>query len=59
MKYGVKEYWIVNPMKEGITVYTLDDNGYYEQEAVESHKGIINSKIFTGFNVDLEYLFNR
>ena len=59
MKYGVKEYWIVNPMKESITVYTLDDNGYYEQEAVESHKGIINSKTFTGFNVDLEYLFNK
>lgn len=58
MKYGVKEYWIINPMKESITIYTLDENGYYEQEAVESHKGIIQSKIFSGFNVDLEYLFN-
>lgn len=59
MKYGVKEYWIVNPMKESITIYTLDNNGYYEQEAVESHKGIINSKILNGFNVDLEYLFDK
>lgn len=59
MKYGVKEYWIVNPMKESITVYTLDENGYYEQEAVESHVGIINSKILNKFSVDLEYLFNK
>lgn len=58
MKYGVKEYWIINPMKESITIYNLDENGYYEQEAVESHKGIVNSKVLNGFNVDLEYLFN-
>lgn len=57
MKYGVKEYWIVNPLKESITIYTLDNNGYYEQEAVESHRGIINSKELENFNVDLEYLF--
>ena len=27
-KYKVKEYWIVNPMKKNIFVYTLTDNGY-------------------------------
>lgn len=27
-KYKVKEYWIVNPMKRNIFVYTLTNNGY-------------------------------
>ncbi|GAA0615335.1 hypothetical protein GCM10009001_35790 [Virgibacillus siamensis] len=31
MNYGVKEYWIVNPMLDTITVYTLNDDKKYEQ----------------------------
>lgn len=27
-QFKVKEYWIVNPMKKNILVYTLTDNGY-------------------------------
>ncbi|BCZ47328.1 hypothetical protein psyc5s11_33950 [Clostridium gelidum] len=27
-QFKVKEYWIVNPMKKNIFVYTLTDNGY-------------------------------
>ncbi|WP_326513463.1 Uma2 family endonuclease [Clostridium intestinale] len=27
-KYKVKEYWIINPMRKNILVYTLTDNGY-------------------------------
>lgn len=27
-KFKVKEYWIINPMKKSILVYTLADNGY-------------------------------
>ena len=28
-KFKVKEYWIVNPMKKNILVYTLNDNGIW------------------------------
>ena len=27
-KYKVKEYWIINPMRKNVLVYTLMDNGY-------------------------------
>ncbi|WHY80911.1 Uma2 family endonuclease [Siminovitchia fortis] len=31
MNYGVKEYWIVNPMLDTITVYALNEDEMYEQ----------------------------
>ncbi|MGG7144137.1 Uma2 family endonuclease [Clostridium nigeriense] len=31
MKYGVKEYWIINPMLESVTIYTLNNENMYEQ----------------------------
>lgn len=58
MKYGVKEYWIVNPMKEAITVYTLNDDGLYEQADIKVGKGFIESGWLQGFKLDLEYIFN-
>lgn len=58
MQYGVKEYWIVNPMKQAITVYILNNDGLYEQEDVKVGNGIINSPTLNGFSVDLEYIFS-
>ena len=43
MKYGVKEYWIVNPMKESITVYTLDDNGLLDINNLQDLKEIFSA----------------
>lgn len=57
MKYGVKEYWIVNPMLESINVYTLNNEGLYEQFDSKSERGVIKSKILEKFMVDLEELF--
>lgn len=57
MKYGVKEYWIVNPMLESVTVYTLNDSNMYEQYDMKTGKGEIKSKILEGFYVDLNYIF--
>lgn len=31
-KYKVKEYWIVNPMKKNILVYTLTESGYNQPD---------------------------
>ncbi|MDP4142929.1 MAG: Uma2 family endonuclease [Bacillota bacterium] len=58
MKYGVKEYWIVNPMKDAVTIYTLNQDGLYEQADIKVSKGIIESVFLEGFKVDLEYLFS-
>ncbi|WP_055666203.1 Uma2 family endonuclease [Desnuesiella massiliensis] len=58
MQYGVKEYWIVNPMKDAITIYVLNSEGLYEQADIKVGKGIIESSFLEGFTINLEYLFN-
>lgn len=57
MKYGVKEYWIVNPMINTVQTYSLNDEGLYDQIDVVKNSGTIDSKIFTGFTVAVEELF--
>ena len=57
MKYGVKEYWIVNPMLESITIYTLNEEGLYEQLAMKASVGNVKSKVLEAFTVDLESIF--
>ncbi|EYE88346.1 hypothetical protein Q428_08540 [Fervidicella metallireducens AeB] len=57
MKYGVKEYWIVNPMLESVTVYTLNDEEMYEQYDMKAIRGEVKSKILDGFSIDLEYIY--
>lgn len=57
MTYGVKEYWIVNPMLNTVTVYALNDEGMYEQHDIKTENGEVTSKLFDGFKVDLAYLF--
>ncbi|MHC1684477.1 MAG: Uma2 family endonuclease [Clostridiaceae bacterium] len=57
MKYGVKEYWIVNPLINTVQIYSLNDNGLYDQIDVAKNIGIVTSKIFNDFIVDIEDLF--
>ncbi|MCT8977871.1 Uma2 family endonuclease [Clostridium sp. CX1] len=57
MKYGVKEYWIINPMINTVQIYSLNSDGLYDQIDVVKNSGIINSSIFSGFTVDIEELF--
>ncbi|SET07134.1 Endonuclease, Uma2 family (restriction endonuclease fold) [Oceanobacillus limi] len=57
MKYGVKEYWIINPMLEVIQIYNLNDSGVYEQTEVMKEKGTIQSKVLEGFEVKLGDVF--
>lgn len=57
MNYGVKEYWIVNPMLDTITVYTLNEEGMYEQHDNKAETGLITSNFFSGFQVNLMEIF--
>ena len=57
MQYGVKEYWIINPMLNSVQLYNLRDSGQYDQVDVMREKGKINSLVLQGFTVDLEELF--
>lgn len=57
MKYKVKEYWIINPMKEAITIYTLNDNNLYEQSDIKVSTGIVESVVMNGLKINLEEIF--
>lgn len=57
MNYGVKEYWIVNPMLNTITVYSLNDEKMYEQHDIKTNIGEITSKILNGFHIDIANIF--
>ena len=57
MKYKVKEYWIVNPIKNAITVYSLNNDGFYEQADIKVDTGIVHSSILEDFQVSLDYIF--
>lgn len=57
MAYGVKEYWIVNPMKDVITVYALNEEGLYEQADIKAGTGVVQSVCFPGLELNLEEVF--
>lgn len=57
MKYRVKEYWIVNPMLNSITIYALNKEEVYEQHAIKTEQGMITSKFLNGFHLELEHIF--
>ncbi|EID43296.1 hypothetical protein PthstB1num2_06400 [Parageobacillus thermoglucosidasius] len=57
MAYGVKEYWIVNPMKDMITVYALNEEGLYEQADIKAGTGVVQSVCFPGLELNLEEVF--
>ena len=57
MQYGVKEYWIVNPILNIVQIYLLDNEGQYQQVDVLKEKGVAQSVVLKGFSVNLEDLF--
>lgn len=57
MKYGVKEYWIVNPILNTVMLYTLNKDDMYEQSIVKTEIGVVKSKLFENLEVDIEEIF--
>jgi Uma2 family endonuclease len=57
MTYRVKEYWIVNPMLNSVTVYALNNEEMYIQHDMKTDNGRITSKFLNGFSVDLQEIF--
>ncbi len=58
-RFGVKEYWIVNPFNRSIDVYVLNDKGKYELYSSAENKGKVKSKVLDGFILDLKEVFER
>ena len=57
-KYGVPEYWIVNPNDENVSVFVLDENGKYQLKAMFAGDDKIPVNIFNGdLKIDLTEVF--
>ena len=56
MEYGVKEYWIVDPMEKRIMIYTHDENGEVQFDLVNGN-GKATSRLFENFKVETKNLF--
>jgi len=57
MQYGVKEYWIVNPLLNTVQIYVLNEEGQYHQVEVLKETGIAHSEVLKGFSMNIEELF--
>jgi prevent-host-death family protein len=57
---GVKEYWIVDPMNEQITVYSLADNDIVDHKSYHnSANHYVESVHFEGLKIALKDLFSQ
>jgi Uma2 family endonuclease len=50
---GIQEYWIVDPMEEGITVLTLQGHSY-QQHGKFNRGSLATSKLLDGFSVSVD-----
>jgi Uma2 family endonuclease len=53
---GVREYWIVDPVRESVAVYDLDD-GTYTLRAEASGDAVVSSLVLTGFAIPARTIF--
>lgn len=56
-KFGVKEYWIVNPKLQFVQIYALNNEGMYEQAGAYKGEDIIESAIFKDLKINLKGIF--
>jgi Uma2 family endonuclease len=55
---GVREYWIVNPSDENVTVFVLDDKGKFQFVGMYAGDDKIPVNIFNGdLEIDLREVF--
>jgi Uma2 family endonuclease len=55
-KFGVREYWLVDPQKKSFEVYSLV-NDRFKLTAYLEGSGVLKSSALEGFEMDLEKLF--
>lgn len=56
-KYGVQEYWIIDPGNRSVHVYALQD-GVYQVRDLYTEQDSVRSNVFKDFQISLSKLFN-
>jgi Uma2 family endonuclease len=55
-EFGVKEYWIIQPIEQTLLIYTLH-NGRYVSSRLRTSGDVVTSSVLLGFSLDLEDFF--
>ena len=55
--YGVKEYWIVEPIEKSVLVYKIDETGNYGKPISYNRNDEIKVGIFDNLIIDLKTIF--
>jgi Uma2 family endonuclease len=53
---GVREYWLIDPLREQAEFYHLGENGIYRPAAL-GEDGLYRSSVLPGFWLDPEWLW--
>jgi Uma2 family endonuclease len=53
---GVKEYWLIHPLRKQADFYLLGDDGLYKR--IELHNGVFRSAKLTDFSLNTAQLWN-
>jgi len=56
-KFGVKEYWIVDPEMKSVELFSLTEQGKFLLNISLSEQGTVKSGILNGFEITLEEIF--
>lgn len=56
-EFGVREYWVVDPIIDSVELYTPGDGGLVRAREVSS--GTVESQLLSGFSIAVEHLFKR
>lgn len=56
-KFGVKEYWLVDPEMKSVELFSLNEQGKYLLSAGLSEHGTVKSRALDGFELAIEDIF--
>ncbi len=58
-KFGIKEYWLIDPFSQSIEVFTLDENNKYDLYSEGFIEDSIKSFVFLELIVSVEEVFKK
>ena len=59
-KHGVKEFWIIDPIKLNVSIYILNEFGRYDEPVIYQNRGdIIQATVLADFKISLTNIFTR
>lgn len=53
-KYGVREYWIIDPDKNQVLIHVLGETGKWERVYTQDGKGVLEVRAVEGLSINLD-----